>query len=84
MLNAFLLLTALSVSDISNTDLEKYYWDCDTSFMQGSLGGQDMNSCLQITEQFQKLMFNSDRDAFMDYWNRNKNTQWERRGYIQL
>lgn len=84
MLNAFLLLTALSVSDMSNTDLEKYYWDCDTSFMQGSLGGQDMNSCLQITEQFQKLMFNSDRDAFMDYWNRNKNTQWERRGYIQL
>ena len=52
MLNAFLLLTALSVSDMSNTDLEKYYWDCDTSFMQGSLGGQDMNSCLQITEQF--------------------------------
>ncbi len=84
MLNAFLLLTALSVSDMSNTDLEKYYWDCDTSFMQGSLGGQDMNSCLQITEQFQILMFNSDRDAFMDYWNRNKNTQWERRGYIQL
>ena len=84
MLNAFLLLTALSVSDMSNTDLEKYYWDCDTSFMQGSLGGQDMNSCLQITEQFQKPMFNSDRDAFMDYWNRNKNTQWERRGYIQL
>ena len=67
MLNAFLLLTALSVSDMSNTDLEKYYWDCDTSFMQGSLGGQDMNSCLQITEQFQKRMFNSDRDAFMDY-----------------
>jgi len=84
MLSAFLLLTALSVSDISNTDLEKYYWDCDTSFMQGNLGGQDMNSCLQITEQFQKLMFNSDRDAFMDYWNRNKNKQWERRGYFQL
>jgi len=84
MLSAFLLLTALSVSDIPNTDLEKYYWDCDTSFMQGNLGGQDMNSCLQITEQFQKLMFNSDRDAFMDYWNRNKNKQWERRGYFQL
>jgi hypothetical protein len=84
MLSAVLLLTALSVSDIPHTDLEKYYWDCDTSFMQGSLGGQDMNSCLQITEQFQKLIFNSDRDAFMDYWNRNKHKQWERRGYFQL
>ena len=31
------------------------------------MGGQDMNSCLQITEQFQKPMFNSDRDALMDY-----------------
>ncbi|MSQ65904.1 MAG: hypothetical protein EXR37_06130 [Limnohabitans sp.] len=84
MLSAFLLLTALCVSDIPSTDLEKYYLDGDTSFMQGSLGGQDMNSCLKITEQFQKVMFNSDRDAFMDYWNNNKQRQWERRGYFQL
>jgi hypothetical protein len=31
------------------------------------MGGQDMDSCVQITEQFQKLMFNSDRDAFVVY-----------------
>jgi hypothetical protein len=52
--------------------------------MKGSLGGQDMNSCLKITEQFQKLMFNDDRDAFMQYWNDNKNQQWESRGFYRL
>jgi hypothetical protein len=84
MLSAFMLLTALSVSNISDADLENYYWDCDTAYMKGSLGGQDMNSCLKITEQFQKLMFNDDRDAFMQYWNDNKNQQWESRGFYRL
>jgi hypothetical protein len=84
MLSAFMLLTALSVSNISDADLENYYWDCDTAYMKGSLGGQDMNSCLKITEQFQKQMFNDDKDAFMQYWNDNKNQQWESRGFYRL
>ena len=84
MLSAFMLLAALSVSNISDADLESYYWDCDTAYMKGSLGGQDMNSCLQITEQFQKLRFNNDREAFMEYWNDHKYKEWESRGFYRL
>ena len=84
MVPALLLLTALSVNNLSEADLETYYWDCDSAYMKGTLSGQDMNSCLSITEQFQKLMFNNDKDAFMDYWNDHKNQQWELRGFYRL
>ena len=84
MLSAFMLLTALSVSNMSDADLETYYWDCDTAYMKGTLGGQDMNSCLKITEQFQLVKFQNDRDAFLQYWNENKHKQWEHRGYFRI
>jgi hypothetical protein len=77
---AFIL--ALSVDTLTDKELEKYYWDCDTAFMKGEMGGQDMNSCLAITERFQEQMFNNDKNSFTKYWNKNKNREWERRGFI--
>jgi hypothetical protein len=77
---AFVL--ALSVEGLSAKELEKYYWDCDTAFMRGDMGGQDMNSCLAVTDEFQARVFNNDKSAFILYWNKNKNREWERRGFV--
>jgi hypothetical protein len=48
--------------------------------MKGELGGQDMNSCLSITQKFQNERFEGDFDTFMIYWNENKYLEWRRRG----
>ena len=80
MLSAFMLLTALSVSNMSDADLETYYWDCDTAYMQQQLSGQDVNTCLSVTEEFQKRQFNMDRTRFMQYWNDRKQEEWAKRG----
>ena len=82
MLLEIALAVALSVETLSVAELEKYYWDCDTAFMKGEMGGQDMNSCLAVTEQFQAQVFNNDKTAFTRYWNKNKNREWERRGFV--
>jgi hypothetical protein len=50
--------------------------------MKGEMGGQDMNSCLAVTEQFQAQVFNNDKNSFTAYWNKNKNREWERRGFV--
>jgi hypothetical protein len=82
MLLEMALTVALSVETLSTAELEKYYWDCDTAFMKGEMGGQDMNSCLAVTEQFQAQVFNNDKKVFTLYWNKNKNREWERRGFV--
>lgn len=79
MLKTFVLAVALNAADLSYQDLEKYYWDCDTMFMKGQLGGQDTWSCLAVTDQFQKNF--ATRDDFMIYWHEHRMQQWESRGY---
>jgi hypothetical protein len=48
--------------------------------MKGELGGQDLTSCLSITQRFQKQRFEGNFDTFMIYWNENKYLEWRRRG----
>ena len=79
MLTALLITVAVSTADIPFTQLEQYYWDCDTAFMAGELGGQDMMSCLAITEEFQDYF--PSRESFMQYWEEQRRTQWYQRGY---
>ncbi len=75
-----ILVAAISLSDLSFEALENFYWDCDTMFMKGELGGQDTMTCLAITEQFQKHFW--DKWVFSQYWNAQKKSQWAQRGYI--
>lgn len=79
MLGAILLTVALNTADLSFQELESYYWDCDTAFMKGELGGQDTWSCLAVTEEFQKHFW--DKYVFSQYWNSQKKIQWLKRGY---
>lgn len=75
------LVAALSVQALTVKELEEYYWDCDTAFMRGDMSGQDLNSCLLVTEEFQTRVFNNDRAQFMQYWRRENLSEWYRRGY---
>ena len=52
MFTAIAFILALNVDQLPLATLEKYYWDCDTIFMKGEMGGQDIMSCLAITDQF--------------------------------
>lgn len=79
MWTTLVLLIALNVEDLSRSQLETYYWDCDTAFMKGEMGGQDLNSCLAITEAFQKHF--ESQDHFMMYWNEHRLQQWADRSY---
>ncbi len=79
LLPAVFLTAAMTLQDLPKDVLESFYWDCDTMFMKGELGGQDMYTCLQITEEFQKTF--ESKEAFKQYWNEQKHQQWRQRGY---
>lgn len=79
MLKLFLLTVALNAADLNYTELERYYWDCDTAFMKGEMGGQDLNSCLSVTDEFQKHF--KTRDHFMMYWHEYRLQQWADRHF---
>ena len=79
MLKILVLTVALTAGDIPLTTLEKLYWDCDTEFMKGGLSGQDLMSCLAITEEFQTYF--ADREEFMQYWEERRRIEWNQRGY---
>jgi len=79
MLTTLVLAVALNAAELPYQDLERYYWDCDTMFMKGELGGQDTWSCLAVTDEFQKHF--ATRDDFMIYWHEHRMQQWESRGY---
>ncbi len=77
-----LLVAALSTNNLTVPELESYYWDCDTAFMKGELGGQDTWSCLAITEELQKRVFHDNKNQFLKWWNKHKHQEWQRRGYL--
>lgn len=79
LLPAVFLTVAVTLQDLPLDVLESFYWDCDTMFMRGELGGQDMYTCLQITEVFQKHF--TTKEDFKQYWNQTKLKEWQRRGY---
>jgi hypothetical protein len=80
MLLPIVFLTAtMTLQDLPKDVLESFYWDCDTMFMKGELGGQDMWTCLQITEEFQKTF--TSKEQFKEYWNQRKLKEWQQRGY---
>jgi len=81
MLLETILVAVLSISDINTDSLEQYYWDCDTAYMKQQLGGQDMNSCLAITDEFIKRKFNGNMNDFYDYWRKNRTKEWNKRDY---
>ena len=81
MLAATILVAALTVDTLTTQELEQYYWDCDTAFMKGEMGGQDLNSCLAVTEELQTRQFDNDRTRFMQWWSTNTLQEWYERGF---
>jgi len=79
---SLILVAALSADKLNTNELVNYYWDCDTLFMKGELGGQDTWSCLAVTEELQKRIFKNDNDKFKRWWHQNKFKEWKKRGYI--
>jgi hypothetical protein len=79
LLPAVFLTVAVSLQDLPVEVVESFYWDCDTMFMKGELGAQDMYTCLTITETFQKNF--PSKEAFREYWEENRRRQWDQRGY---
>ena len=81
LLPVIFLSVAMTLQDLPVEVIESFYWDCDTMFMKGELGGQDTWTCLTITEEFQKTF--SSKEAFREYWDAQKYGQWRQRGYLQ-
>jgi len=79
------MLTAVAVAaalqDLELKDLEKFYWDCDTMFMQEGIRPEYLQVCLDITLKFQSTF--EDNDSFMNYWNNMYREEWDKRGYYQ-
>ena len=73
---------AASVASMTPAQLESYYWDCDTAFMKNQLSGQDLNSCLSITDRFIETVFFNNRTQFLQYWDLNRDQQWAKRGFV--
>ena len=83
MLNSLIVTAALSLNILDTDTLVQWYWDCDTAYMQEQLSGQDLNSCLSVTEELQRRLFNNSRSDFMQWWEQNHRNQWLNRGYTK-
>lgn len=81
MLTTILLAAALTVNQLTDQELNSYYWDCDTAFMKGELGGQDLNTCLAVTEELQTRWFDNDKSKFMTWWRTYNLPEWYKRGF---
>lgn len=81
MIDVLILAASVGIGAWTAEQLEQSYWDCDTAFMRGDMGGQDLNSCLTVTEEFQSRVFGGDQGLFMQYWRRENLTEWYKRGY---
>jgi len=81
MLLETVLVAVLTVDTLSTQQLEQYYWDCDTAYMQKQLSGQDLNTCLSITSEFIQRRFDNDMTKFWSYWAEQRVAQWRLRGY---
>lgn len=77
------MLTAVAVAaaiqDMELKDLERFYWDCDTMFMEEGILPEYLKTCIDITIAFQQTF--SNRDSFMEYWEALHRQEWNRRGY---
>ena len=82
MVNSLIVTVALSLNLVDNHTLTQWYWDCDTQYMQQQLSGQDMNTCLSVTEELQRRLFDNDRQLFWQWWEQNHRNQWRNRGYL--
>lgn len=83
MVNSIIVAAALTLNLVSDQRLEEWYWDCDTAYMQQQLSGQDFNSCLSVTEELQRRLFNNDKSLFWQWWELNRRHQWLNRGYSE-
>ena len=81
MLNSLIITVALSLNIVDTDTLVQWYWDCDTAYMQETLSGQDLNTCLGVTRELQRRLFNNRRDDFQQWWELNHRNQWLNRGY---
>jgi hypothetical protein len=50
--------------------------------MQQQLSGQDMNTCLAVTAELQRRLFDNDQKLFWQWWELNHRNQWFNRGYV--
>jgi hypothetical protein len=83
MILEFLIATQLQVSPVPKYDLEQLYWDCDTAYMKGQLEPKDVMRCLDISDLFVEEHFKGDMNLYKEYWEKNKKSQWTRRGYTK-
>jgi hypothetical protein len=81
MLNSLLITAALTLNIVDDATLTRWYWDCDTAYMQQQLSGQDLNTCLSVTTELQQRLFHNNRDDFMQWWEQNHRDQWYNRGH---
>ena len=81
MLNSLIITAALTLNIVDNDTLVQWYWDCDTAYMQETLSGQDLNTCLGVTRELQQRMFNNSKEDFQQWWELNHRDQWLNRGY---
>jgi len=75
-----ILAAAVTLNTLPFDVIESFYWDCDTMFMKGELGGEDTFTCLAVTDEFKKHF--TDKQSFQEYWKDKKSEQWTQRGYV--
>jgi hypothetical protein len=83
LLETVILTVALnSPKDLSTSELVRYYWDCDTSFMKDELHPNDVLGCIAITDELKNRKWNGSQEEFLKWWKENRHREWYKRGYI--
>ncbi|HYD93872.1 MAG TPA: hypothetical protein VEC01_01005 [Noviherbaspirillum sp.] len=71
-LSSLVLAASATVADLPPAEVERSYWDCEFTAIQGTIDLDAGAACSAIYEQLKADKFDGDFDRFLAWWRENK------------
>lgn len=75
LLASIVLSTSVAVTKLSSAELEKTYWDCESTAVQGGITVDEAAACSEVFERLKKVRFRGDFDEFLFWWRQHKDRE---------
>src|SRR4051812_35635566 len=72
ILAALALATSTALEEIPLGEIEKAYWDCDSTVSKVLVDFADAEFCSRVYERLKAEKFSGDFRKFLEWWNANK------------
>jgi hypothetical protein len=71
-LAAMIVVSSAAIGNMAGAEVEKAYWDCEFTAIQGRISLDDAAACNEIYEHLKEHKFGGQFDRFLAWWQENK------------